>query len=409
MTTPQKKVPALRFPEFNREWEIKKISNLFFINAGGDIEKKHVSEVKTGKSPYPIYANAEKRNGLYGYSDLYKVDKDCVTVAGRGVGIGRAVARDHKFYPIVRLLVLVPKKESDIYFFEHAINRMKIFLESTGVPQLTAPQISSYKLQIPAFPEQEKIAAFLTAVNTRIDHLERKKTLLEQYKKGIVQQIFSQELRFKDDKGKNFPAWKEKKFESVFSFFQTNSFSRSLLNYDEGTVKNIHYGDIHTKYKSNFDITKEEVPFINKDVDLKRIPSECYCKEGDLVVADASEDYKDVGKAIELINLDGQKLLSGLHTFIARNTKGEISLGFMGYLMQSRSVRLQIMRVATGISVLGISKGNLAKVKIQLPCIEEQQKIAAFLTAIDDKINLVANQIEKTKAYKKGLLQQMFV
>lgn len=181
------------------------------------------------------------------------------------------------------------------------------------------------------------------------------------------------------------------------------------MNYERGAVKNIHYGDIHTKFPTIFDLSKEEVPFINESVDLSKIADETYCKVGDLIIADASEDYKDVGKAIEVVNLAGQTLLAGLHTLIVRDTKNQTVTGFKGYMMQTYNVRQQIMRTATGISVLGISKGNLSKVKLLLPSRPEQQKIAAFLSTIDRQINLVSQQLERMQAFKKGILQQMFV
>ena len=212
-----------------------------------------------------------------------------------------------------------------------------------------------------------------------------------------------------DEKGKEYGAWETTYFGEIFTFYSTNSFSRALLNYEEGSVKNIHYGDIHTTFKTNFNLSKETVPYINPDIDISKIPEENYCKEGDLVIADASEDYKDVGKAIEIVNLDGGRLLAGLHTYIARDNANKTAIGFKAYAMQTSNVRRQIMRLATGISVLSISKGNLAKLKLDIPGISEQKKVTAFLTAIDSQITQVTTQLTLTQTFKKGLLQQMFV
>lgn len=156
-------------------------------------------------------------------------------------------------------------------------------------------------------------------------------------------------------------------------------------------------------------VTRENVPFINNNIDLSKISDESYCKVGDLIIADASEDYKDVGKSIEIRHLDNQKLVAGTHTYLARDNKYVTSLGFMGYMMQVENIRVKMMTMETGISVLGISKGNLSKVNISLPSKHEQTKIAGFLTFIDKKITLVSKQLEKTKNWKKGLLQQMFI
>lgn len=186
--------------------------------------------------------------------------------------------------------------------------------------------------------------------------------------------------------------WKEKKYGEIFSFKTTNSYSRENLNYETGEVKNIHYGDIHTKFKTLFDITKEYVPFINEEISLKKIAEDNYCKVGDLVTADASEDYADIGKCIEIIKLNNEKVLAGLHTFLARPSLYKIESGFSGYLMQSRKIRLQIMTIAQGTKVLGLATGRLAKIKLDIPETKEQKKIAAFLMAVDEKIQQLAKK-----------------
>jgi len=126
--------PKLRFRGFTDNWCEKSLGEIFKINAGGDIDDTHVSSIQTEKHKYPIYANAEKNKGFYAYSDIYKVEAGTITIAGRGVNIGIAHARDHKFYPIVRLLVLTPLNNENIYFSEYAINRINLFPESTGDP-----------------------------------------------------------------------------------------------------------------------------------------------------------------------------------------------------------------------------------------------------------------------------------
>ncbi len=198
------------------------------------------------------------------------------------------------------------------------------------------------------------------------------------------------------------------KFGDIFSFHTTNSYSRDYLNYKNGVVKNIHYGDIHTKFNSQFDITKESVPFINNDIDLKKIRLESYCYEGDVVIADASEDYKDIGKSIEIVHLGNEKLVAGLHTFLARPKQKLLAKGFISFAMQSYSVRHQIMVIAQGTKVLGISAGRLSEISIPLPSLEEQTKIASFLSVIEEKITQLTKKHELLKEYKKGVMQQIF-
>ena len=155
-------------------------------------------------------------------------------------------------------------------------------------------------------------------------------------------------------------------------------------------------------------MSKEEVPYINDEILVSNLAQEDFCKIGDLVIADASEDYADIGKAVEIVEVEPSKLVAGLHCFIAR-PKEKMIVGYSGYLVQSEDARKQIKRIAQGVSVLGISKTNLENINLPYPCIEEQEKIADFLTAIDQKIEAVARQVDRTEQFKKGLLQKMFV
>lgn len=295
-------------------------------------------------------------------------------------------------------------------FFSPKIDRqLKTIAFGSAQPQLTVKEINKFKFTIPTLPEQKKIASFLSAVDEKIQQLTRKKELLEQYKKGVMQQLFSGKLRFKDEKGKEFPKWEEKLYGDIYSFYSTNSFSRDNLNYESGSVKNIHYGDIHTKFSTLFDVSREEVPYINDCIDITKIKGENYCQEGDLVIADASEDYADIGKSIELVKLNNEKIVAGLHTFLARPNKIKMQIGFSGHLVKASYVRKQIMTIAQGTKVLSLSTGRLGNVKLNIPCIEEQKKIANYLTNIDNKIESVTKQITQTQIFKKSLLQQMFV
>ncbi|WP_426091954.1 restriction endonuclease subunit S [Flavobacterium sp. DSR3-2] len=183
----------LRFKDENgddyADWEEKRISDYFQIKAGGDVNLENSSKIKTEKFKYPIYANSEKAKGLYGYSDLYKIDYNCITVTGRGA-LGIANARFEKFYPIVRLLILKPKKNIDVLFSQYALNLINIYPESTGVPQLTAPQYSSYLISFPCLEEQQKIANFLSSIDAKIESTSQQLNQTQSFKKGLLQQLF---------------------------------------------------------------------------------------------------------------------------------------------------------------------------------------------------------------------------
>lgn len=211
-------------------------------------------------------------------------------------------------------------------------------------------------------------------------------------------------LRFPEFKGD----WEKMKLGEVMNFKVTNSFSRENLNYGYGNVKNIHYGDIHTKFQTLFDITKESVPFINEDISIERISNDFYCKEGDIVFADASEDISDVGKSIEIKNLNGERLLSGLHTLLARPIENKFMIGFNGYLFKSNNVRVQIQKESQGSKVLSINVGRISGINLAFPNIQEQTKITSFLTAVDDKLQVLKQKKTLLEQHKKGLMQKIF-
>ena len=225
-------------------------------------------------------------------------------------------------------------------------------------------------------------------------------TLLIAYKRGMIQKIFTQEVRFKNDAGTSFPDWIDRKLGDVFDWVRTNNLSREMLS-SSGVIQNIHYGDIHTKYSTQFYQETAEAPFIRNMYETGYIKDEDYCKEGDLVIADASEDYEDIGKAIEIMSVSPNSLVAGLHTYIAR-PKGEFVSGFAGYLFQSQALRKQIKRTAQGVSVLGIAKRYLENLNIPQPSLGEQNKIANFLLALDRKIDAIANRATRIENYKNN-------
>lgn len=203
--------------------------------------------------------------------------------------------------------------------------------------------------------------------------------------------------------------WETKKLGEIMDFKVTNSFSRENLNYESGAIKNIHYGDIHTKFQTLFNITNEIVPFINEEINLQRILDENYCREGDIIFADASENLNDVGKSIEVVNINGEKLLSGLHTLLARPKGNIFHLGFNGYLFKSNKVRTQIQKESQGSKVLSINVGRISKIELSFPDLKEQERITTLLSLLDDRINTQNKIIEQLETLIKGLCQEIIL
>lgn len=208
--------------------------------------------------------------------------------------------------------------------------------------------------------------------------------------------------------------WTTPEFGDVFNFLKTFSFSREQLTSEPTNdgIRNIHYGDIHATYENeilDLDIEKTVPYLLDGLIDPKSFDDESFpaLKEGDLIIADASEDYEGVCDCVELKNINGSKIVSGLHTFAARTSKEIIALGYRTYALQHEQVIRELRRIATGTSVYGVSKTNLSKVKIPLPPIPEQKAIAQVLSTADAAIQKTERLIAQKELRKKWLMQQL--
>ncbi|HEM6435512.1 TPA: restriction endonuclease subunit S [Streptococcus suis] len=180
------RVPKRRFPGFTDDWELRKLRDTVIeIIAGGDIDKNKV--VEFGK--YPIYANSHSGDGIVGYyDDFYRVNGPAVTVTGRGE-VGFAKARETDFTPVVRLLAI--RSKHNHYFLENAINLHGVTVESTGVPQLTVPQLSAYRIYFPYdIQEENQIGTFFSTLDRHITLHQRKLEKLKNLKKALLNELF---------------------------------------------------------------------------------------------------------------------------------------------------------------------------------------------------------------------------
>ena len=189
--------------------------------------------------------------------------------------------------------------------------------------------------------------------------------------------------------------WQIKKIECIFKFLITGTNPRVDLD-NESDIKYIHYGDIHVKWNTVLDCDISNIPRINQNK-IKKID---FLKEGDLIMADVSEDYEGMGASILLKNVKGRKIVSGLHTFALRNIDDEVSNEFITYLTSFSFVKKQIIKYTTGTSVYGISKNNFKKIEILCMSLTEQQKIASILSRVDALIETTQECIEKTQKLK---------
>ena len=192
-------------------------------------------------------------------------------------------------------------------------------------------------------------------------------------------------------------SWEQRKFGEVFDCtVPNNTLSRAELSYDEGTVLNVHYGDVLIKYGSVLDVQKDDIP---------RIPHRCredfngaLLQDGDIIIADTAED-ETTGKACEISNLQGSVIVSGLHTMVCR-PRNRMALGYLGYYLNSNAYHHQLLPLMQGIKVLSLSRSNIQKTSVSYPtAVKEQQHIAYYFSQLD---NLITLHQRKGKAAVSG-------
>ena len=194
------------------------------------------------------------------------------------------------------------------------------------------------------------------------------------------------------------------KVSDLLDFYSTNSLSWEQLDYNNGKIKNLHYGLIHKGLPTMVDVAYDSLPYIKEEFMLK---SFTLLKEGDVAFADASEDTNDVAKAIEVVNCNNQQIVSGLHTIHGRDNSNRTVIGYKGYAFASDSFHKQIRRIAQGTKVFSISVRNFDEVYIGIPSKEEQTKISKLLTAIDKRIATQNKIIDRLQSLIKGIAQKI--
>ncbi|WP_340201931.1 restriction endonuclease subunit S [Ascidiimonas sp. W6] len=406
-------IPPLRFPEFKGEWEKIKLDNLLdfknginaskedygfgykFINVLDIIENDFITydkikgEVNVPKKVFEknlvqygdiLFQRSSETREEVGQSNVY-LDKENKATFGGFVIRGKKIGNYEPFF--FHLLL------------KSSIARKEITTKSGGSTRYNVGQdiLSSIKLPFPKIQEQQKIANFLTAVNNRIQNLEKKKSLLEEYKKGVMQKIFKQELRFKDTStalsagdGKAFPEWEFKNGNLLLQSISDKNHNSDLpilaVTQDQGAIPR-HLIDY------------------NIGVTAKSVSSYKVVQVGDFIIS-----LRSFQGGIEYSSYKG---ICSPAYIILRPIK-DMNRDFYKYYLKTPSYIKELTRKLEGIrDGKMISYKYFSEIKLPYPALEEQTKIANFLSAIDKNIALVKDQIEKTKAYKKGLLQQLFV
>ncbi len=415
-----KKIPSLRFPEFDGEWNLQKIGEITDkVNSGKTPLGGESVYVEKGvlfiRSQNVLDSKLSFENSTFITEAINNTMKNSVVksndillnITGASLGRSCVVPNDFTIGNVNQHVCIIRlNKENNPYFLQPIFSSAKgqnIFTSlqtGSGREGLNFQSIRGMALSFPSLTEQTKIASFLTAVDNKLQALKQKKTLLEQYKKGVMQKIFSQDLRFKDDNGNDYPDWEEKKLGDIGTF-QTSSIDK-LSNENESEVYLVNYMNVYRHENINSESIKTFQVVTAKE---KQIES-CNLIKGDILFTPSSETPDDIGHSVVIFeNLENA--VFSYHLMRFRPTR-KISILYSHYFCNIPQVLSQLTKLATGSTRFTISVKSFSSISVELPCIEEQTKIANFLSAIDDKINHCQVQIEKMEVWKKGLLQQMF-
>ena len=268
-----------------------------------------------------------------------------------------------------------------------------------GLLNISFEDYMSVTLNLPSFIEQKHIADFLTKLDERIAYQERLITSLKKYKRGLSDELFGKKETTEE--------WTTVPFSEAFELLQNNTFSRDEMSSESGIAYNIHYGDVLIKYRVVVDLSKSNVPYIRSDVSLSKFAQSSYLRNGDIVIADTAEDYT-VGKAVEIVGVADTKALSGLHTIPCR-PKISFAPMYLGYFINSKRFRTQILPLVQGTKVSSISKSEIQKTSIAFPSFEVQSQIASMLYALDHRIDICQACVQGLVRTKEALLQQLFI
>jgi len=391
--------PQLRFPGFEGEWESNKMEEMAQFKAGYAFKSEQMLSKKSNyqllkmSNVYQNELRLDRNPSFWKTIDakqkefLLKKGDSILTLTGtvgkKDYGYSIKIEDDNKFLLNQRLVLLREiQNKSDNSFISYLISNERFlfyfFAEAKGgtgnQTNVSTEDVKNIKLNFPSLPEQQKIASFLSAVDEKIQQLSRKKELLEQYKKGVMQQLFSGKLRFKDENGEDYADWEEKKLGECLDYIQPTKYLVTSTEYDNSFTTPV--------------LTAGKTFILGYTNETKGI------FENNLPVI-IFDDFTTATKFVDF-------------PFKAKSSAMKILVPFKDVNIKFIYEAMQIMKYEIG----GHERHWISKfsqILMPFPCIPEQQKIANFLSGIDGKIEQVNGELVKTQIFKKGLLQKMFV
>ncbi|QFS16149.1 restriction endonuclease subunit S [Acinetobacter indicus] len=383
--------PKLRFKEFDTDYIETKYEKFAPLQRGFDLP---VSTIIDGE--YPVVFS----NGILKKHNQFKVKAPGV-VTGRSGTIGNITWVEKDYWPHNTSLWVTNFFDNEpkyVFYFlqEFDVSR---FASGSGVPTLNRNDVHTQLISIPTNKkEQTKIASFLSAVDEKISQLTQKHALLTQYKQGMIQKLFSQEIRFKADDGSEFGEWEKTALNTLCS----RSYQGINTVADKVEYQQSGYPILQAKHITSEKLDLVDVRYLS-DLDYEKYKEKYIPKVNDILFSNIGT----IGKVV-LVGTENPFFIAW-NIFLITPKETLITPLYLTSYLRWLTALNYFDNLQTGNATKFINKTDLLATVINLPCLAEQTKIANFLSAIDQKIEVVAQQIEQAKTWKKGLLQQMFV
>ena len=423
--TEQAKVPAIRFAGFTDPWEQRKLSEVATFGGGHTPPMADPDNYEDG---YVLWVTSQDVKSNYLDRTTTQITEKgakelTLYPAGSLVMVTRSGILRHTL-PVAELRkpstvnqdirVILPQGECCgewlLQFFISHNKELLLEFGKTGttVESVDFGKIKDMLLYMPSTVEQQQIGDFFAKLDSLITLHQRKYDKLVIFKKSMLEKMFPKdgesvpEIRFA---GFTDP-WEQRKFGDCFEFLKSNTLSRAGLNGENGTARNVHYGDILIKFGDCLDGERSDLPFITDDTVLPKFAGSIL-REGDVIFADTAED-EAAGKCVELRKLPKEPTISGLHTIPAR-PRFFFGTGYLGHYLNSDAYHRQLLPLMQGIKVISVSKAALQDTQVRFPGLSEQAAIGAALSEIDNLITLHQRKLELLQNIKKSLLDKMFV
>ena len=386
------KVPRIRFKVFDCAWVENRIADIVKISAGGDVDKLKLKE----RGKYPVIANALTNKGIVGFYDDYKVKAPAVTVTGRG-DVGYAVARHENFTPVVRLLTL-QSENIDVDYLENQINSMRILNESTGVPQLTAPQLGNYKVYHPEIEEQSTIGSLFRTLDDLLSSYKYNLANYQSLKATMLSKMFP-------NAGQSFPEIRLDGFEGEWEKVKLKDVTESIEYGLNASAKEFDGENKYIRITDIDDVSRKfkEDSLTSPDINVSECDNYLLC-EKDILFARTGAS---VGKTYLYDKKDGKVYFAGFLIRARIKEKFDSKFIFQNTLTDRFIQYVKVTSQRSGQP--GVNGKEYGEYELYIPKYEEQQAIGSYFSNLDNLINSYQEKITQLETLKKKLLQDMFI